>query len=83
MSEKEKVPTFEEFKETVKKMFADGWTTLSKSEVNDYINSVEAMREIRGEYNSSLKDYNDGKITLRVFRVGCAASVANLLIYMY
>lgn len=79
----ERIHTFAEFRTEVKNNFVDGWPNLSDEEVEEYLNSEEAVREIRREYNESVEELKTGKITERQFLVGAASAVGNCLVYMY
>lgn len=75
------MPTFEEFYKEVRKCFKDFWKTLSEEEADKYIDSEKEYIKVR--YNSYVKRYKKGDLTLEQIRRGAVASVAHCLEMMY
>ena len=75
--------SLDEFSNEVKKEFEKRNTYLTDDEVNKYFESEEAKNEILYAYESDLKKYKSGEYTYDVFMIGCVASVAFCLTYMY
>lgn len=78
-----RIPTIKEFKEEVKRQFAEYMVYLTKEDVDRYFDGDEANREIETAYQRAVKDYEYGKITEKVFLIGCTSAVAYCLFYMY
>ncbi len=77
------MPTFEEFKELVRKMLSECLKNLSEKEIDEYINSEESMHVIQSEYNMSVKQYKNGEITETIFRNGSVGAVVSCLDMLY
>ena len=87
MSEQEKVPTFEEFKELIVKILAPAIKAVQEHDngptAMEYISYGTVANYVRERYDTYLEEYNEGKITVTVFRIGCVDSVVNYLYMMY
>ncbi len=87
MNTKTDIPTYEEFKtEVVKKLeplieatkkHYDGPTAL------EYVEKGEGYDTLRSAYDRTVKKYNDGTITRKMFLTGCITSVVHCLSMMY
>ena len=75
--------SLEEFSKKVKESFKKDNSFLTDGEVDKYFKTEEAKKEILYAYNSALKKYKSGEYTYDVFMIGCVASVAFCLTYMY
>ena len=73
----------EKFMKLVRKNFIKKNYVLTKKEALRYLRSLEALNEIKNAYDSSLKEYRNGIITYKVFKIGCVSSVSYCLTYMY
>ena len=75
--------SLEEYTNLIKNDFKKDNSYLTDNEVNKYFESDEVKKTISDSYKSNMKRYEAGKITFKVFTIGCVASVANCLTYMY
>ncbi len=75
--------SLDEFSNKVKESFKKDNPYLTDKEVNKYFESDEVKKTISDSYKSNMKRYETGKITFKVFTIGCVASVAFCLTYMY
>jgi len=75
--------SIEGFKQAVKDEFGNAYKTPSKEQFDEYFDGEEANREVERAYIANVKKYEDGKITERIFREECVASVAYCLYLMY
>ena len=75
--------SLDEFSNKVKESFKKDNPYLTDEEVDKYFESEEAKKEILNRYNYDLKKYKSGEYTYDVFMIGCVASVAFCLTYMY
>ena len=76
-------PTLEEFKASVREAFKAWWRTLGDNEVDEYLNSDEAMFEIKRRYETDKAKLESGKMTRDQFMIGVAGSVGQCLSLMY
>ena len=80
MAEK-KVPTLDQYKNWVKEYL--------RGEINDdeavdeYMKNDETIEIIERRYKKDVEKYKSGKVTARVFREGCVASVGYCLYMLY
>ena len=77
------MPTFEEFREKVTEGFAERMKHLSEAEVDEYMQSEEALEEVHDAYSYSSGMYKGGKINRTIFLNGGVASCAHCLSLMY
>lgn len=75
------MPTFEGFYAAVREGFKRRWEILSEEEADKYIDSEKEYIKVR--YNSYVKRYKKGDLTLEQFKRGAVASVAHCLEMMY
>ena len=75
--------SFKKFMKLVRKRFIKTNHALTKKEALRYLRTLEALNEIKNAYESSLKEYKEGIITYKVFKIGCVSSVSYCLTYMY
>ena len=83
MAEKEKAPTFQEYRELVKTRLAKKLSNVSEKELDKYLDSEESADIIREEYYRDKADYDVGKLTYRQLTEGSPAGVAYGLDLMY
>lgn len=76
------VPTLKEFKELVKKEYLDPKWVVPEEEQLKYLNSDEAQEYIKSEYESAVKDFNDGELGEDGFKIGKVSAVENCLYMM-
>ena len=57
--------------------------TESDEEALEYLNSDEAQEYIKSEYESAVKDFNDGELGEDGFKIGKVSAVANCLYLMF
>ena len=76
------VPTLKEFKEIVKKEYLDPKWVVPEEEQLKYLNSDEAQEYIKSEYESAVKDFNDGELGEDGFKIGKVSAVENCLYMM-
>ena len=76
-------PSYEEFAQLVKDHFAKTMTSLSKEQVEDYLNSEEAQGVIKEQYIHCEKRLERGEITESVFRQGGVYAASNCLDMLY
>ena len=76
-------PTLEEFKASVREAFKAWWRTLGDNEVDEYLNSDEAMFEIKHRYETDRAKLESGEMTHDQFMIGVAGSVGQCLSLMY
>ena len=79
----ETVPTLKEFKELVKKEYLDPKWVVPEEEQLKYLNSDEAQEYIKSEYESAVKNFNDGELGEDGFKIGKVSAVANCLYLMF
>lgn len=77
------IPTLKEFKELVKKKYLDPEWVVPEEEQLKYLNSDEAQEYIKSEYESAVKDFNDGELGEDGFKIGKVLAVANCLYMMF
>ena len=75
--------SLEDFSDKVKESFKKDNSFLTDDEVDKYFETEEAIKEILYAYSSALKRYKSGEYSYDVFMIGCVASVAFCLTYMY
>lgn len=78
-----KVPSFEQFVESARKVFAHESAYLTTEQINEYFTREETQELLKKRYENAKKDLAEGKVTESVFLTGCAASAGNCLSWMY
>ena len=78
----EKIPTIEEFTELVKIDYMKVRPTENDEETLKYFNGDEAQEYIKSEYESAVKDFDDGELGEDGFKIGKVSAVANCLYMM-
>jgi ABC-type transporter MlaC component len=81
MPVKEKAPTFDEYKELVRKRLRPKLSNISDAEFEKYFSREE--KYLQDEYARDLECYENGDFALNVFLVGCPTSTAYALNLMY
>lgn len=81
-SEKRAAPTYEEFREAVKREFLEHWK-IEKECAAIYFESEEATQVIKEEYYTDLQAYSAGEISYNVFMTGGVAAASCCLELMY
>ncbi len=74
--------TLEEFMDLVKKDYMKVRPTESDEEALEYFNGDEAQEYIKLEYESAVKNFNDGELGEDGFKIGKVSAVANCLYMM-
>ena len=77
------IPTLKDFKELVKKEYLDPKWVVPEEEQLKYFNGDEAQEYIKSEYESAVKDFNDGELGTDGFKIGKVSAVANCLYLMF
>lgn len=74
-------PTYEEFRELVKKNFMHDMKGLSDEDVETYLSEDDSVDVIKNEYECSSGKFDRGEITEKMFRNG-SVSAASYSLYM-
>lgn len=80
MAEK-KVPTLDQYKNWVKEHLQ--YYIKDEKALDDYMENDETIEIIERRYKKDVEKYRSGKVTARVFREGCVASVGYCLYMLY
>lgn len=84
MAKKKKpTPTYEEFREAVKKWLVPMLKNVDEADIDDYLTTVDAAEELRTRYDAETKAYEAGEITYEVLMGGVVGSVGNCLYMLY
>jgi hypothetical protein len=75
--------SLEEFEKLVKDYFRKRNPCLEDEDIERYLKTDEAKKEIRDAYNSDIKKYKSGEYSYDEFMIGTVSAVANCLTYMY
>ncbi|MCD8306862.1 MAG: hypothetical protein LUD51_01335 [Clostridia bacterium] len=76
-------PTLEEFTQLVKEYFECDFGPISEAAQEKYFQSDKVRYIVESRYKESVEKLKNAEITARIFRIGCAASVAECLSLMY
>lgn len=78
-------PSYKEFRDLVKQDCRkyDFLKYLSDEELEEYISREDSEKTIRDSYECDLEEFEQGKFSEQVFRMGCVYAVSNCLYLMY
>ena len=76
-------PTFEEFRDLVKKHLAKDLDHLSDEELEDYLSDEDSVDVIQHEYDHSSKQLEAGEITEKIFKNGSVSAASHTLYMLY
>lgn len=79
------VPSYEEFRELVKRdlQTREWFEDMSDEELENYLRNEDSEREMKSNYAHDLKRLENGEIEETVFRQGCVHAVSHCLWMMY
>lgn len=76
-------PTYEEFRDLVKKSFMQDMDGLSEEDAEAYLSEEDSVEVIGNEYERSSEMFDRGEITETMFRNGSVSAVASTLYLLY
>ena len=83
MAKKKHTPTYEEFREAVKKWLVPMLKNVDEEDIEEYLTTGDAEEELRARYDEETKSYEAGEITYEVLMGGVVGSVGNCLYMLY
>ena len=83
MANSNRIPTFEEYRETVKERLRLLLKNLSEPELEKYLKTEDAIDEIKIQYEQDRRRYSAGEISHEAFTKSGAATVAQNLFMLY
>lgn len=83
MPKKNPTPTYEEFREAVKKWLVPMLKNVDEEDIEEYLTTGDAEEELRARYDEETKAYEAGEITYEVLMGGVVGSVGNCLYMLY